>query len=153
MRRRELLALAGTGAAGLLGGCSLPFTGGGGDGDGGEGTATPTMPPIDEAVEISGDELVRQDEGTFAETVEVRGGAQNTSDVQLRGVQIQAEFLNDAGEVEGTRVTDSRDVRSGVDWSFSLQFPGNGSEAAAVTDYELTAGSGFDAPTPTATDG
>lgn len=152
MRRRELLALAGTGAAGLLGGCSLPFTGGG-DGDGGEGTATPTMPPIDEAVEISGDELVRDDAGTFAETVEVRGGAQNTSDVRLRGVQIRAEFLNDAGEVQGTRVTGERDVRSGAEWSFSLQFPGNGSEAAAVTDYELTAGTGFDAPTATTDDG
>lgn len=143
MRRRELLTFAGTGAAVSLAGCAIPFTGGGDGGDD-EGTPTPTLPPIDEAVEINNAELVRQDEGTFAETVEIQGNAENTSDVKLRGVQIQVEFLDENGEVLETRATDPRDVRAGRNWSFSLQFPGNGSEAQAVDDFDATAGTGFD---------
>jgi hypothetical protein len=154
MRRRELVMLAGTGVAGVLGGCSIPFTGGGGDGgdggDGGNGTPTPTLPPISEAVEITNAELVRSDEGTFAETVSLEGTAENTSDVALRDVQIRVDFLDENGEVLSQRATSPRDVSSGRTWSFAIQYHGNGSEARAVDDFNVTAGTEFAVATATA---
>lgn len=155
MRRRELLTVAGTGAVGLLAGCAIPFTGGGDDsGDDGDGedggTPTPTLPPIDEAVVINDPELNRSDEGTFAETVALAGTAENTSDVTLRSVQIRVEFLDESGEVMSRRATTPRDVSPGRTWSFSIQYNGNGSEARAVKDFTVTAGTEFDVATATA---
>jgi hypothetical protein len=156
-----LLALTGTGAAGALAGCTLPFTGGsdgsgdgnsgGGDGGDGGGTPTPTPPPISEAIEFVEGELQRNDAGTLMETVTAQGTARNTSDIRLTEVQVRITFLNEDGEQLATQSTDPRSVASSAEFTYSVQFPGNGSEAAAVADFEPEAGTGFGGPEGTAT--
>ena len=141
MRRRQVLTLASTSALAMTAGC---FGTSGGGGGGGAAAGQGAAPPVKEAVEFIDHRLKRTDEGSISEQVSVTGTAKNTSDAKLEDVQIRATFYDENDEELQTNTTNPRDIPGGREWSFEVNFNGSGSEARAVKDYDVEAGTGFD---------
>lgn len=123
MHRRSVLALA---ATVLSAGC-LDFVD-----DNGEEITDPGD------VDIVWDDLVRDNPGTEDERVFVWAVVRNVGDRTLNYVEIRATFV-DAEDEELETVIEhvDEDVTSGEEWSFEVEFPDFGEEAAAVARYEL----------------
>lgn len=94
-------------------------------------------------VEIVWDGLVRENPGTEDERVVVWGAVRNVGERTLTYVEIRATFYDEEGE-ELERVIENvdADVTSGEEWSFAVEFPRFGEDAAAVATYELEPATG-----------
>lgn len=83
--------------------------------------------------------MVREDQGGMAESVAVEGEAENVGGGELSYAEVEVKFY------EGDTLADSfLDNVSGwaadETWSFEVQYPGIGEDAAAIDDYEIRAG-------------
>lgn len=156
MNRRRYLATLGTTASSLsLAGCSGDDggdfeegndggdnSGDGGDestnggdttsgGNGGDGSSND--------IELLSHEMVREDEGGPAESVAVEGEAENVSGAELSYAEVEVKFYE--GDTLAESFLDNINGWSaGETWAFEVQFPGIGEDAAAITDYEIRAG-------------
>ncbi|ELY77287.1 hypothetical protein C488_07152 [Natrinema pellirubrum DSM 15624] len=75
----------------------------------------------------------------MAETVSVDGEAENVSGSELSYAEVEVKFY------EGDTLADSfldnvNNLGAGETWAFSVQYTGMGEDAAAITDYEIRAG-------------
>ncbi|WP_152422571.1 FxLYD domain-containing protein [Natrinema pellirubrum] len=135
-RRTYLTTTAGViGAVGLAGcsGDEGDFEGGNGNGNGNGNNGSSND------VELLNHELVRENEGGMAETVSVDGEAENVSGSELSYAEVEVKFY------EGDTLADSfldnvNNLGAGETWAFSVQYTGMGEDAAAITDYEIRAG-------------
>lgn len=109
--------------------------GGNGDGDTGDGSGGGSSSDI----ELLSHEMVREDEGSMAESVTVEGEAENVSGSELSYAEVEVKFYE--GETLAESFLDNiNNLSAGETWAFDVQFPGIGEDAAAVTDYEIRAG-------------
>ena len=134
LNRRRYLATLGTTASALtLAGCSDSESGDFEEGnEGGNGGNS-------NEIELKSHEMVREDEGGSAESVKVEGEAENVSGGELSYAEVEVKFY------EGDTLADSSlDNINGwaadETWAFEVQYPGIGEDAAAITDYEIRAG-------------
>ncbi|ELZ07263.1 FxLYD domain-containing protein [Natrialba aegyptia] len=128
LHRRSVLALAGTVLSAGAAGC-LEFID-----DDGEDLTEPGAGDVD----IVWDDLVRVDPDTEDERVFVWAVVKNVGDRTLNYVEIRATFVDAAGaELERVIEHVDEDVSSGEEWSFEVEFPQFGEQAAAVAGYEL----------------
>lgn len=94
--------------------------------------------PIDpEDIEITYDELVREEVGTDDERVYVWGVVRNEGDREMSLVEIRAIFLDDDGEELDRVIEAVPDVTSGDEWEFEIEFPDFGERARRVAGYDL----------------
>lgn len=134
MRRRELITLSLSGAAVSLTGCF-------GNPDAGKtGGPTPVPPDAKEVIEVQSSELERNDEGTFAETVRIRGQAKNVGEEDVPNVQFLGRYFDESDEVVQENITDFGRVRQGRTVSFEIGFQGTGSAARKVKGHEVEVG-------------
>lgn len=150
MQRRSLLAMAGLSIATALAGCGASddtdFEDGNvGDGDDAvdDGDDSGDEATVEDDVEILEHELIREDEGSMAETVSVEGRAENTSDETFSYVEIRVRFYNEDGDLIESFLDNINDFESGQTWAFSVQYPGIGEDAAEVADYDIAVGTSF----------
>jgi hypothetical protein len=142
-RRRFLATVAATAGTITLAGCSEDgsdeFEGGDGDsngnnnddGSGGDGSSND--------IELLSHEMVRDDEGGMAESVSVQGEAENVSGGELDYAQVDVKFYE--GDTLAESFLDNiNGWAAGETWGFEVQYPGIGEDAAAITDYEIRAG-------------
>ncbi|RKS81366.1 hypothetical protein BDK61_0645 [Haloarcula quadrata] len=151
-RRRYLTTLGTTASAIALAGCSGDDggdfeEGSGGDngnnndgnsggdttsgGSGGDGSSND--------IELLSHEMVREDEGGPAESVKVEGEAENVSGGELSYAEVEVKFYE--GDTLAESFLDNINGWSaGETWGFEVQYPGIGEDAAAITDYEIRAG-------------
>ncbi|MHC3437866.1 FxLYD domain-containing protein [Natrialbaceae archaeon A-gly3] len=90
-----------------------------------------------EDIVIVEDGLGRDDPGTEDERVYVYGVIRNEGDRQLRYLEVEATFLDGEGEELDTVIEHVEDVTSGEEWSFEVEYPRFGEDAARVADYDL----------------
>ncbi|ELY88737.1 hypothetical protein C483_15417 [Natrialba hulunbeirensis JCM 10989] len=132
MHRRSVLAAASAVASVGIAGCLEFFE------DNGEDITDPGD------IEIVWDDLVRDDPGTEDERVFVWAVVRNVGDRTLNYVEIRATFLDAEGEELETVIEHvDEDVTSGEEWSFEVEFPHFGEQAAEVADYELEPATGL----------
>lgn len=151
MERRRYLATAGTTASALLlAGCtddSGDFEEGGGSNGGSNADSSDDETSSEDSssggssndIELLSHEMVREDEGGMAESVSVEGEAENVSGGELSYAQIEVKFYE--GDTLAESFLDNINGWSaGETWGFEVQYPGIGEDAAAITDYEIRAG-------------
>jgi hypothetical protein len=157
LNRRQYLATIGTTASALaLAGCSEnggDFEEGNGDGNsGGDGNDGGGSNNGDDTtnggnggdgsskdIELLSHEMVREDEGGPAESVKVEGEAENVSGGELSYAEVEVKFYE--GDTLAESFLDNINGWSaGETWAFEVQYPGIGEDAAAITDYEIRAG-------------
>ena len=155
LNRRRYLATAGaTASALLLAGCtddSGDFEEGGGSNGGSSGDNSDDSSDDETSsedsssggssqdIELLSHEMVREDEGGMAESVSVEGEAENVSGGELSYAQIEVKFYE--GDTLAESFLDNINGWSaGETWGFEVQYPGIGEDAAAITDYEIRAG-------------
>jgi len=157
LNRRRYLATLGTTASALtLAGCSEDggdFEEGNGDGnsggDGNDGSGnnnggdTTSGGNGDDGssndIELLSHEMVREDKDTAAESVKVEGEAENVSGGELSYAEVEVKFYE--GDTLAESFLDNINGWSaGETWAFEVQYPGIGEDAAAITDYEIRAG-------------
>jgi hypothetical protein len=140
--RRQLLAALGATASTLaLAGCtgseSGDFEEGSDDGDTTSGGNSGDGSSND--IELLNHEMVREDEGGMAESVKVEGEAENVSGGELSYAEVEVKFYE--GETLAESFLDNiNGWAAGETWAFEVQYPGIGEDAAAITDYEIRAG-------------
>ena len=149
MQRRKYLATIGATVSGLaLAGCSGDDGGDfeegddGGSNDGGDNsTPTPTSESDGSSndIELLSHEMVRDDEGGPAESLAVEGEAENVSGGELSYAEVEVRFLEGDTLAESS-LDNINNWAAGETWAFEVQFPGIGEDAAAITDYEIRAG-------------
>jgi hypothetical protein len=147
-RRRYLTTLGATATSLALAGCSSDdssdFENGNGDGGGGNGGGTTndggnSGDGSSNDIELLSHEMVREDEGGPAESVKVEGEAENVSGGELSYAEVEVKFYE--GDTLAESFLDNINGWSaGETWAFEVQFPGIGEDAAAITDYEIRAG-------------
>lgn len=144
MNRRKYLATTAVSVA-TLAGCTEDTDyedgSGNGTGNGGDGNGEESDP--DDALEILEHEMVREDEGTMAETVSVEGRAENVGDRQLSYVEVRARFYNEAGDQLDSSLDNVNDLDPGATWAFNIQHFAMGEDAAEVADYDIGVGTEF----------
>lgn len=140
MQRRKYLATIGATVSGLtLAGCSEDggdFEEGNGDGNGNnnEGNSGNSND-----IELLSHEMVREDEDSGAESVKVEGEAENVSGGELDYAEVEVKFYE--GDTLAESFLDNINGWSaGETWAFEVQYSGIGEDAAAITDYEIRAG-------------
>ena len=151
LNRRRYLATAGTTASALLlAGCtddSGDFEEGGGSNGGSNADRSDNETSSEDSssggssndIELLSHEMVREDEGGMAESVSVEGEAENVSGGELSYAQIEVKFYE--GDTLAESFLDNINGWSaGETWGFEVQYPGIGEDAAAITDYEIRAG-------------
>jgi hypothetical protein len=151
MNRRRYLAAIGATASGIaLAGCSEDGSedfengnGGNGEtenqnddsttsgGDSGDGSSND--------IELLSHELVRENEGEPSETVKVEGEAENVSGGELSYAEVEVKFYEGDTLAESS-LDNISGWSAGETWAFEVQYPGIGEDAAAITDYEIRAG-------------
>lgn len=90
-------------------------------------------------IELLSHEMVREDEGGMAETVAVEGEAENVSGAELSYAEVEMKSYE--GDTLAESFLDNINGWSaGETRAFELQYPGIGEDAAAITDYEIRAG-------------
>ena len=150
-RRKYLATLGATVTSLTLAGCGSDdggdFEEGGGDGnnDGGgsnggdDSTPTSGSDGASQDIELLSHEMVREDEGGMAESVAVEGEAENVSGGELSYAEVEVKFYE--GDTLAESFLDNINGWSaGETWAFEVQYPGIGEDAAAITDYEIRAG-------------
>ena len=140
MQRRTYLKTLGTAATAFaLAGCSSDDGGdfeegngdNGGDGNSGDGSS--------KDIKLLNHEMVRENEGGPAESVKVEGEAKNVSGGELSYAEVEVKFYE--GDTLAESFLDNINGWSaGETWAFEVQFPGIGEDAAAITRYEIRAG-------------
>ena len=151
LNRRRYLATLGTTASALaLAGCSEDDSGdfeegndgGNGnnnDGNSGGDTTSGGNDGNSNDVELLSHEMVREDEDSAAESVKVEGEAENVSGGELDYAEVEVKFYE--GDTLAESFLDNINGWSaGEKWAFEVQYPGMGEDAAAITDYEIRAG-------------
>ena len=151
LNRRRYLATLGTTASALaLAGCSEDDSGdfeegndgGNGnnnDGNSGGDTTSGGNDGNSNDVELLSHEMVREDEDSAAESVKVEGEAENVSGGELSYAEVEVKFYE--GDTLAESFLDNINGWSaGETWAFEVQYPGMGEDAAAITDYEIRAG-------------
>ncbi|PSQ06701.1 hypothetical protein BRC92_00595 [Halobacteriales archaeon QS_4_69_31] len=153
LNRRRFLATLGTTASALaLAGCSEDsgdFEEGndGGNGNnndgnsGGDGNDTTSGGNGGNSndIELLSHEMVREDEDSAAESVSVEGEAENVSGGELSYAEVEVKFYE--GDTLAESFLDNINGWSADEtWAFEVQYPGIGEDAAAITDYEIRAG-------------
>jgi hypothetical protein len=154
MQRRKYLATIGATVGGLaLAGCSESDSGdfedGNGDGgdsnnnDGNSGGETTSGGNGGDGssndIELLSHEMVREDEGGAAESVKVEGEAENVSGGELSYAEVEVKFYEEDTLAESF-LDNINNLSAGETWAFEVQFPGIGEDAAAITDYQIRAG-------------
>ncbi|RKS81531.1 hypothetical protein BDK61_0817 [Haloarcula quadrata] len=147
LNRRRYLATIGATVSGLvLAGCSESESGDFEDGNG-SGTSTSgnggsngnSGDGSSKDVELLNHEMVRENEGKMSETVKVVGEAENVSGGELSYAEVEVKFYE--GDTLAESFMDNINGWSaGETWSFEVQYPGMGDDAAAIDDYEIRAG-------------
>lgn len=149
-RRRYLATATATIATLALAGCSedggdFEEGNGGGDGNSGDGNTDGSNSDGDGSsgssndIELLNHEMVRENEGEMSETVMVEGEAENVSGGELSYAEVEAKFYE--GDTLAESFLDNISGWSaGETWGFEVQYPGIGEDAAAITDYEIRAG-------------
>ena len=132
-RRRYLTTLGTTASALTLAGCSGnesdDFEEGNDGGNGGNSNE----------IELQSHEMVREDEGSSAESVKVGGEAENVSGGELDYAEVEVKFYE--GDTLAESSLDNINGWSADEtWGFEVRYPGIGDDAAAITDYEIRAG-------------
>jgi hypothetical protein len=90
-------------------------------------------------VELLSHRMVRQDEDGPAESVAVEGEAENVDGGELSYAEVEVKFYE--GDTLAESFLDNINGWSaGETWAFEVQYPGIGEDAAAITDYEIRAG-------------
>lgn len=149
-RRRYLTTLATTASALALAGCSESESGdfeegndgGNGnnnDGNSGGDTTSGGNGGNSNDIELLSHEMVREDEGGPAESVKVEGEAENVSGGELSYAEVEVKFYEDDTLAESF-LDNINGWSAGETWAFEVQYPGIGEDAAAITDYEIRAG-------------
>jgi len=151
LNRRRYLATLGTTASALaLAGCSEDDSGdfeegndgGNGnnnDGNSGGDTTSGGNDGNSNDIELLSHEMVREDEDSAAESVKVEGEAENVSGGELSYAEVEVKFYE--GDTLAESFLDNINGWSaGETWAFEVQYPGIGEDAAAITDYEIRAG-------------
>lgn len=146
-RRQYLTTIAATTGALALAGCSESESGdfeeGNGDGNGNSGDDTTSGGDggggSSNDVELVSHEMVREDEGGPAESVKVEGEAENVSGGELSYAEVDVKFYEEDTLAESF-LNNINNLGAGETWAFEVQFPGIGEDAAAITDYEIRAG-------------
>ena len=151
LNRRRYLATLGTTASALaLAGCSEDDSGdfeegndgGNGnnnDGNSGGDTTSGGNDGNSNDIELLSHEMVREDEDSAAESVKVEGEAENVSGGELDYAEVEVKFYE--GDTLAESFLDNINGWSaGETWAFEVQYPGIGEDAAAITDYEIRAG-------------
>lgn len=131
-RRRYLATVTATVSCLSLAGCS-------GDGGEFEGGDSDSNDGSSNEVELLSHTMVREDQGGMAESVAVEGEAENVSGGELSYAEVEVKFY------EGDTLADSfldnvNGWAADETWSFEVQYPGIGEDAAAIDDYEIRAG-------------
>ena len=90
-------------------------------------------------IELLSHEMVREDEGGAAESVSVEGEAENVSGGELDYAEVEVKFYEGATLAESF-LDNINGWSAGETWAFEVQYPGFGEDAAAITDYEIRAG-------------
>lgn len=88
-------------------------------------------------VEITYDELVREDAGTDDERVYVWGVVENEGDREMSLVEIRAIFLDEEREELDRVIENVPDVTTGDTWEFEIEYPEFGESARLVAGYDL----------------
>ena len=127
MKRRGFLAVV----VALFGGCLSFF----------EDDEDPITEPGD--IVVVADALRRTDTGTEDERAYVRGIIRNEGDRELNYLEIAVTFLDAEGEELDTIIEHVEDVTRGETWSFEVEYPRFGEDAALVADYELEPSTGI----------
>lgn len=138
MRRRQLIAVIGTGIAASLAGCGDDTdyeAQGGDDDDGSDGS--------EQKLEILEHEMVREDEGTDYESLTIEGRAENVSDSRLDYTEVQARFYNEQGDQIETGLANTNDLDAGATWAFEIMYVGMGEDARAVAEYDIGVGTNW----------
>ena len=90
-------------------------------------------------IELQSHEMVRENEGGSAESVKVEGEAENVSGGELDYAEVEVKFYE--GDTLAESSLDNINGWSADEtWAFEAQCPGIGDDAAAITDYEIQAG-------------
>jgi len=142
MQRRKYLATIGVTVSGLaLAGCSGDDGGDfeEGNGNGNETDSGDSSDGSSNDIELLNHEMVREDEGSSAESVSVEGEAENVSGDELDYGEVEVRFLED-GTLSESSLDNINNWADGETWAFEVQYPGIGEDAAAITDYEISAG-------------
>lgn len=141
MRRRQLLTLSLTGAAVSLTGCF-------GNPDAGKSPGSTAVPPdATEVIEVKSSNLERDEEGTFAETVRIRGQATNVGEEDVPNVQFLGRYFDEDDEVIQEKITDFGLIRQGRTVSFEIGYQGTGSAAQKVDRHEVVVGQNMETST------
>jgi len=148
MQRRKYLVTIGATVSGLsLAGCSEDDggdfeEGNGNNNDGNSSDTTSSGNGGDGSsndIELLSHEMVREDEGSAAESVKVEGEAENVSGGELSYAEVEVKFYE--GDTLAESSLDNINGWSADEtWAFEVQFLGIGEDAAAITDYEIRAG-------------
>lgn len=99
--------------------------------DGGNGSS--------QDVELLNHETVRENEGEMTETLKVEGEAKNVSGEELSYAEVEVKFYEGDTLAESSLDNISGWAADEV-WAFEVQYPGMGEDIAAITDYEIRAG-------------
>lgn len=144
MQRRKYLATIGATVSGLaLAGCSEDdgdFEEGndGGNGNNNDGNSGGNGGNSNK-IELQSHEMVRENEGSSAESVKVEGEAENVSGGELDYAEVEVKFYE--GDTLAESSLDNINGWSADEtWAFEAQYPGIGEDAAAITNYEIRAG-------------
>ena len=147
LNRRQYLATIGTTASALaLAGCSEEsdeFEEGGDDdssgGDGNDDSAEEESDGSSSDIELLSHEMVREDEDGPAESVKVKGEAENTSGGELSYAEVEVKFYK-GDTLDESFLDNINGWSAGEIWGFEVQYPGMGDDASEITDYEIRAG-------------
>jgi hypothetical protein len=111
---------------------------GGGNNNGGDTTSGGNSGNSND-IELLSHEMVRENEGSAAESAKVEGEAENVSGGELSYAEVEVKFYE--GDTLAESFLDNINGWSaGETWAFEVQYPGMGEDAAAITDYEIRAG-------------
>jgi len=150
-RRRYLETIGATASTLALTGCTGDDGGdfeegndngnSGGNSNGGD-TSTPTPTSSggsSKDIELLNHEMVRENEGEMSETVKVVGEAKNVSGGELSYAEVEVKFYEGDTLAESS-LDNINGWSAGETWAFEVQYPAIGEEAAAITDYQIRAG-------------
>ena len=145
MQRRKYLATVGAAVSGLtLAGCSEDDSGDfeegndGGNENNNDGNSGGNGGNSNE-IELQSHEMVRENQGSSAESVKVEGEAENVSGGELDYAEVEVKFYE--GDTLAESFLDNINGWSaGETWAFEVRYSGIGEDAAAITDYEIRAG-------------
>lgn len=142
MNRRKFITATAAITSASLAGCSgeTDYEDGNNDGSGSDGDDGSNS---DKKLEILDHEMVREDEGSMAESVKVVGTAQNVSGDTLGYAEVKVKFYDEDETLLESFLDNVNDLGADERWKFEVMYPPMGEDAQKVDSYKVGVGSNF----------